>query len=89
MFMCGIGIFSKNSEDTIRFLSKTEEEIPFTFGEEYKVKNFTTEQSDFFWGMIHDSGIKNAVDITEIQFEEISFIENFGGVYSFNEFHKF
>lgn len=89
MFMCGIGIFSKNSEDKIRFLSKTEEEIPFTFGEECKVKNFTTEQSDFFWRMIHDSGIKNAVDITEIQFEEISSIENFGGIYSFNEFHKF
>ena len=89
MFMCGIGIFSKNSEDTIWFLSKTEEEIPFTFGEEYKVRNFTQEQSDFFWQMIHEVEIKNAVDITEIQFEQISSIENFGGVYSFNEFHKF
>ena len=88
MYMCGIGFVNKNGEwDLMQFLSRTEEEIPFVFGENYKTTNFTQIQSDFFWQLF--SEIKNAADIVDIQFEQISHIENFGGVYSNNEFHKF
>ena len=88
MYMCGICFVNKNGEwDLMQFLSHTEEEIPFVFGENYKTTNFIQIQSDFFWQLF--SEIKNASDIVDIQFEGISHIENFGGVYSHNEFHKF